>query len=547
MQPFAFSVIALLSACSSAFGSDEASVKLPFGVVRGRLLEFSQEFLSIPYAAKPERFAPPKPWAQNYPNNSLDATRFGPMCIQWTYSMSSGATASEDCLFLNIYTPRPHITKSGKGLPVMVWIHGGSLQQGTAMKESYNGSIFAHKQGVIVVSINYRLAIFGFAPVQLPDAPAFDNNGFRDQREALKWVRQHIRAFGGDPGNVTIFGQSSGGMSVTVQTVSPGSAGLFHRTIMESGQLTKQISLREALKATDVLANAVGCDGSGDLQCLQKADLEMLLNASGATNAVIGSCAIIGGEFMPASMIDLIKRGHVNSEEIVMGTNQNEAVIFVYLSRPKPTSPQQVRCLLDKTFGNKSDRILELYSPTNGIDNRPLLSDVASDVAFKCDVLEVANVIAKQGVPIWMYNFKRHLACTNKSYQSPPMDLFNMLFGAFHGAEMPYIFGFPSMSACQPSPYDVILSEQIGSLWGGFAKHGASALAGWPRYNDESREVMNLDVGSIPARDTEKGYRRGQCDALQQLGINYNNANNNNYNNAPILASLYTCQEEIVV
>jgi len=194
-----------------------------------------------------------KPWTQPYEGGRLKAKAYAPWC--WQHDGDPGqkykTAMSEDCLYLNVYTPRQ---TEGK-LPVMLWIHGGALQTGSAMVPLYNGSSLAEQQGVVVVAISYRLGTFGFSPVKLADGHVLADNGFRDQREAMRWVRQHIASFGGDSGSITILGQSAGGFSVSTHVLSPGSSGLFDRAISVSGNKFQLDTLTDALNFTETLAH----------------------------------------------------------------------------------------------------------------------------------------------------------------------------------------------------------------------------------------------------------------------------------------------------
>merc|ERR1711865_766866 len=212
-----------------------AQVLLPYGQLIGNRLELVDEYLGVPYAKPPTRFEPPQAWSSPYPNGTWKASEYSDICLQVVRDPNDilhptgSVHGSEDCLHLNIYTPR----HGRKPLPVMLWIHGGVLTQGSAMNPLFNGSHLAASQRVVVVAINYRLNALGFLAIQRDDGTTSSNNGLRDQQEAMRFVKRNIAAFGGQPNNVTIFGESAGGLSVGVHLVSPTSANLFAAAISD--------------------------------------------------------------------------------------------------------------------------------------------------------------------------------------------------------------------------------------------------------------------------------------------------------------------------
>lgn len=239
------------------------------------------------------------------------------------------------------------------------------------MMPLYNGSHLAEQEGVVVVAINYRLSAFSFSPVKL-GGKVLANNGFKDQREAMRWVRQHIAAFGGDPGSITIFGASAGGFSTTTHVLSRGSSGLFQRAISESGDKLKTETLRDALNFTENLAKLVGCASAADITCLQQVDTAILTSAYDS----LGSWqAVIDGDVYEDAPLALIKQGKFNHVPFINGNTENEGSVFLYPQLRSSATATEARCMLEHTFGTEAaKKIIQAYPLAEGIDNRPVLA-----------------------------------------------------------------------------------------------------------------------------------------------------------------------------
>ena len=265
----------------NAAGSD--TVQLPFGSIRGNLNEASREFLGVPYATA-RRFEAPQQWSQQYPHGVLDATSHAPQCPQ--LYPTPGTSISEDCLFLNIFTPLgQHLRRNTAPLPVLLWVHGGGLLIGSAMDPVYNGSAIASEQGVIVVPVNYRLGLLGFSAFN--SSSVSTNNGFRDQMASCEWVRRHISAFGGDFTKITIFGESVGGQGVLALLTSPLSRGLFQGAIAESPGHTNTVTLEERIAHTAAILSHTTCD-TNNIGCLQALNYTELIHTIDSNTESLG-------------------------------------------------------------------------------------------------------------------------------------------------------------------------------------------------------------------------------------------------------------------
>ena len=323
--------------CHSGAIQPGTEIHLSGGALQGEVDGGARRFLGIPYAAPPVGTLrwrppqPPQPWAGVRP-----ATAFGSECPQIAQDDGTTPVGDEDCLYLNVWTPDP---APSQPLPVMVWFHGGGNQVSSADAQiplvgglTFDGRVLAETRNVVVVTINYRLGVFGFfghaaLAAENPVYPFAGNQGLLDQRAALRWVRDNVRAFGGDPNDVTIFGESAGSTDVCFHVVSPGSGGLFHRAISESNGCTlHQRSAADAEAATAQLVSSVGCDASSDvLGCLRNVSAADLLNADPSKDVGGGAFdAVVDGGFLPDQPRALFDTGHFNKVPYLLGSNADE-------------------------------------------------------------------------------------------------------------------------------------------------------------------------------------------------------------------------------
>lgn len=379
------------------------------------------------------------------------------------------------------------------------------------MMPLYNGSHLAEQEGVVVVAINYRLSAFSFSPVKL-GGKVLANNGFKDQREAMRWVRQHIAAFGGDPGSITIFGASAGGFSTTTHVLSRGSSGLFQRAISESGDKLKTETLRDALNFTENLAKLVGCASAADITCLQQVDTAILTSAYDS----LGSWqAVIDGDVYEDAPLALIKQGKFNHVPFINGNTENEGSVFLYPQLRSSATATEARCMLEHTFGtDAAKKIIQAYPLAEGIDNRPVLASILGDWIQHCENGMIAQELAKAGAPLWVYSFKRGMSCSPHLAGSP-------LPGALHTIGMAYIWNnigaFLELSnissGCQVAQEDYELAARVSAMWAGFARSGD---AGWSRFGPDE-QVLKIDLSTVSKFDFETGYRRSQCAMLDPI------------------------------
>jgi para-nitrobenzyl esterase len=483
-------------------------VQLSDGTLRGDLDGASRRFLGIPYAAPPVgnlRWRLPQP-SMPWTGTRL-ANDFGPSCSD----NSGGAPKfSEDCLYLNVWTPSRAPTFPR---PVMVWFHGGGNQVYSAAAEfflgglQYNGRTLAEMRDVIIVTINYRLGVFGFFPhpalaTEDPQYPYAGNQGLLDQRAALQWVHDNIAAFGGDPGNVTIFGESAGSFDVCLHLVSPGSAGLFHRAISESnGCTTRQPTPADAAPSVDQLVAAVGCSGSADvLACLRQVPADALLGANPLGDAWASDNLIVDGGFLPDQPRALFAAGRFSKVPYIIGSNAEEGN-EQFGPLMNLLNQNGFMGALQSLYGDQADQVAALYPPEDFPPTATVSSELMAlarsigDRDNICPTYDTARRAAAGGAPTYLYNFAR-----------PDSDPVFAAFGADHQAEIGYVFGSVDLKTDD--------NREVASAMQGYWTRLAAAgnpngeEVVWPRYDDASDERLNLDVPITVVT----GFHRTRCE-----------------------------------
>ena len=484
-----------------AAGADSATsgvvvVKTRPGSVRGLINGHTRKFMGIPFAAPPVgklRWEPPQPHADW--TGILDAARPGSSCPQMSFS-GSRLEGSEDCLYLNVYTPNP----AGSGLPVMVWIHGGSFIMGSGA--DYDGTMLAQKGNLIVVTINYRLGPLGFLASRSIERTSPDhtsgNYGIMDQQVAFKWVKENIAAFGGDPSRVTIAGESAGGQSVGLQIVSPLAAGLFQRAILESGPfismrpIASTRTLAEQDKHSDEFIGKLGCSGAYDvLACLRDQPLDQVMRALPASP--IGQAEpvwapVIDGHVVPTEPGDALRAGKFNKVPVISGSNHDEGTLF--MAYGQQLSVAQYEAGLRHWSGDKAPQALEAYPASKYSTPLQALAAVFGDRILSCPIIGATELLSTQ-VPVFQYEFNDPHA--PGLFPNPPFPL-----GASHGSEIPYVFGSASQRA-SATPEQQRLSDAMMQYWIDFILTGDpdGHQPRWNRYSDTTHQVLSLAPGAI--------------------------------------------------
>lgn len=468
-------------------------VKTKFGKVSGETQRGITLFRGIPYAKPPvgelrwKAPQPPAPW-----EGVRDCLEFSDMCIQNSGWVGMDAfrnhPQSEDCLYLNIWTPAG---AEGEDLPVLFWIHGGGFQGGLGDEELYHGWDLAAK-GIVVVSLNYRLGVLGFLAHPLLSRESGNgtsgNYGLLDQIAALRWVKQNIRAFGGDPNRIVLDGQSAGGMSVCSLLASPLTNGLYAGAIIQSGGPTRgrAVSLKEGEEIGERLFEKLSCKGLEELRALPA---EALLKASCPEKGRLEYQPYVDGFLLPEDPYEAMVCGRIGQVPLVIGSNADEGLFAPFGG----SSYGQVAESAQACFGEDTGRFMELYHITEENFARGLL-DAQRDYGF----LNIQTVLSRLSVlhpcPVYQYYFSEPIVLENGTF-----------VGATHSAELFYVFhtlsimggstvdGEPMKPRLGPAQY--ALSGQMGSYWTNFVKRGcpnAPGLPYWPAVEPGNQEYLHL-------------------------------------------------------
>jgi para-nitrobenzyl esterase len=465
------------------------TVSIDSGRISGMVTGNYAQFLGIPYAAPPVgelRWQPPQPperWAAVRP-----ATEFGNTCPQ---KASSGVFArpstTEDCLYLNVFATKPFVTPK----PVLVWIHGGGLFSGES--DDYDASKLVKNGNLVVVTFNYRIGRLGYFPRAASSVgqAIVANYGLMDQQFALRWVRINIRAFGGDPNNVTIGGESAGAESVYALMVSPASAGLFHRAIAQSGGYTPRTpSIRDVASKGKAFAAAAGC-ADQSLQCLRALGVEQILAAQNDMEIAL----VVDGTTLPLSFDTAFANGTFNHVPLISGTTKDEARWFMALEgmpNGLPRNEADYAAALQTLYGAAGHAVLSEYPIAKYGNPVSAIGAAETDLRFACPQVKFDSPISRWAA-IFAYEFRD---ATAPSYM--PDSGFSL--GAAHTFELQYLFpGFHGASGTQRelSVAQSRLSDLMVRNWSQFALSGDPNPTGrnppvWPRYSAESRLILSL-------------------------------------------------------
>jgi para-nitrobenzyl esterase len=451
----------------------------------------SRVFNGIPFAAPPVgelRWRPPQPaapWA-----GVRDATTPGSSCPQGP-GLGGIPSKNEDCLYLNVTTPRSAARRGGR-LPVLVFIHGGGFTTGSG--STYDARAMAARGGVVVVTVNYRLGVFGFLAHPALDGPRLTSGqfGLEDQRAALRWVRRNAAAFGGDPRNVTVSGESAGAMSVCAQLASPAAAGLFQRAVIQSGPCGFTgifPPLRSAEQAGTALAAGLGCvDPHQAAACLRAVPVDTLLER-GADDGLRWAPPA-GGPELPLAPQQAFRTGRFNRVPVVVGTNRDEERLFVggeFDGAGHPVTAEQYPKLLAESYGAAAAAVLAHYPLADYPTPSVALAAVRTDDQWACAALRDDHLLATR-TPTYAYEFADRDAPPYLPVPGFPM-------GAFHAAELQYLYTLP----LPLNPAQRALSDQMIGYWTRFAAVGRPGAVGapeWPRFRPSSDQVLALAPGA---------------------------------------------------
>ncbi|MEP9383772.1 carboxylesterase/lipase family protein [Nocardioides cheoyonin] len=495
-------------------GRSSLDVRTDTGVVRGFRDQGVDTFRGIPYAAPPVgalRWQPPQPHARW--RGVLETTSYGPRCAALE-STNGPRTEAEDCLYLNV--DRPTGARPGERLPVYVFIHGGGLVNGSSNQAS--GEKIAREAHVIVVSMNYRLGVFGFLGLSGLSGQGSGDYGFLDQQAALRWVRSNVAAFGGDPGNVTVGGESAGGFSVCGHLTSPGSRGLFNRAMIQSGSCLSRPVAETETDSTSFAA-AAGCsDPATAVTCLRGKDTATLLDASSGFSPTLTS----GTAALPEPPTDAVAAGRFTRVPVVNGSNRDEGRTFAqgYIGADEAAYDDFVR----SSYPDDADAVLAHYpwpATADRFTAAYLVGAIMTDSGMLagiggCGALSLTEQLARW-VPVHAYEFDAR----NGPGLTP---IEGYVWGAGHAAELAYLFpSFDNGTPIAPT-FDAgerQLSRDMVQYWGSFVARGtpyAPGRAFWPVWNG-SGQVMSLRVAGQSHTISTAAYRaEHQCDFWDSVG-----------------------------
>lgn len=517
MRSFSWIAISLSAALIGSCFAEGPQVKVTGGTIEGIPARNGiRSYKGIPFAAPPVgplrwKFPQPVvPWEGTRP-----AKEFGPSSLQSravALVMGVQGGLDEDCLYLNVWAPT-----SAKDLPVMVWIHGGAFTTGSGSMPLYDGSRSAAK-GVVVVTINYRLGPLGFMAhpeLTKEGGGSSGNYGIRDQIAALQWVRANIAGFGGDPANVTIFGESAGGYSVNILGVSPPARGLFHRAISESGgSFAPANTGNGALGMIHMPLKRAEAEGEKLFAKLKVTSLAKAreLPAKAITDAASSDttgAAVFDGTILPKDIYELYTERRFNDTPVLVGSNSDEAAMFVW----GRSTPEKIKKQAAEGLGEHADAILGLY-PHATVDEATWATKAAlTDLAFTWHAWTWAGVQSRYGKnPAFLYYFDQRPPGNNS--------------GASHAAEIAFVFGnLPpaGLFRKEPRSEDQQLSEMMMNYWVNFAKTGdpnGGELPKWPAFSNKDPQGMIFDAKPsvrpmpyekrMPVLDAYFSWRRDQ-------------------------------------
>ncbi|MBM59498.1 carboxylesterase family protein [Hyphomonas sp.] len=497
-------LLAMAATALSACGNPEPEVsarplvELRQGVLAGEYEGRLDVFRGIPYAAPPvggARWTAPGPapaW-----EGVRDASSFGPACIQPPVPETSlyydpPADTSEDCLTLNVWAG-----PDADAAPVIVWIHGGSLRIGSSAEPMYDGAEFA-RRGVVFVSINYRLGVLGYLAhadlsAESPDGVS-GNYGLQDQIAALQWVRDNIEAFGGDPSNVTIMGESAGALSVSYLLTSPDAEGLFHKAIIESPNARNFPELKTAAyglpSAEDIGAEVFANLGLETLEAARAMDAQELTNQAKFTPQ-----GTVDGKVLPSQIIDAFDTGRFAKVPVLAGFNSGEVRAQRAFAPRPPDSPEAYEAEIATRYGDTAEAFLDVY-PSDDVQGSILAT--LRDAIYGWAAERIVRKEAAAGQPAFMYVF---------DYCSPAAKAKDLC--AFHASELPFVFGNLDSESLPPNwpvpdgDQDQAISKALLDYWTSFAATGQPESVYGPVWSSYGQDQSYLDIGQTLASRTD--------------------------------------------
>jgi len=518
------SILAALAAALfvSSANADVREADVTGGRVTGVPADGVVSFKGIPFAAPP---VGPLRWRSPQPVKTWtgvkEAASFAPGCIQNAGSagrFGAPPALSEDCLYLNVWTPAKAASDK---LPVMVWIYGGAFTGGMTSIPTYDGTHLAQK-GVVLVSVAYRLGAFGFladADLTRENGGSSGDFGLEDMIAGLKWVKNNIGKFGGDPARVTIFGESAGGIAVSMLSASPAAKGLFQGAISESGgnfgpaRIDNGATEGGVTMVTLKMAEAAGHQfleklGANDIKAARGLSAEKIQAGLGQA-AQTRFWPVFDGKVLPSDQYELYEAGHFNDTPVLIGTNSDEGASFARPGVTKASFEEQVRT----GYGKQADAILAAYPHASDEEAMQSSRDLFRDSVFAWPTWAWASLQSQKGKgKAYVYYFD------HKTARTP--------HGAQHASEIGYVFHNLGARGPAPQPEDIAVSDLMSAYWTNFAKTGnpnGPGLPEWPAFTESSQRVMYFDgqsgaqpvpnITQLKAMDAYFAWRREQTRA----------------------------------
>lgn len=476
-----FPALVLFLCAAIPLSAQISTAKVAGGMVEGIVKDGIASFKGVPFAAPPVgefRWKSPQPVIPWQGVKKADAFAPGPMQdTSFGAALGGPQKISEDCLYLNIWTGAKNAEEK---LPVMVWIYGGGFGIGMTSTPTYDGTNLA-KKGIVLVSVTYRLGPMGFLAhpeLSVESGKGSGAYGIQDQIAGLKWVKKNIAQFGGDPNNVTIFGESAGGISVSMLTASPMAKGLFQRAISESGgnMAPPRMTLKKAEEqGKDYLSKL----GVNDIKAARALNAEAIQKE---TKGMGSFWPVADGETVVENQYELFEAGKFNDTPILIGTNSDEGGLFVTQKATGESFEKMIRL----QYAAGADAILKAYPHATDVEATRSSKDIFRDSTFAWPTWAWAKLQSRKGKnKVFVYYFDQ------RTPRSPE--------GSNHASEIPYVFcniGMEGAMGTTNGPEDVSLSELISSYWINFAKNGTPnglGLPVWPAFDEKQQKVLFFD------------------------------------------------------
>jgi para-nitrobenzyl esterase len=468
------------------------TVEVTGGTTEGVERDGIFSYKGIPFAAPPvgdlrwKSPAPVQPWT-----DVKKADAFECACMQAPDSMGNTAPVSEDCLYLNVWTPAKKVDEK---IPVIYWVHGGGYSGGSTSTPMYDGTGFA-KKGVVLVSVAYRLGPFGFLAHQELSSESGNGSGsygMQDMIAGLKWVKENITRFGGDPSNVTIFGHSAGGAAISLLAASPLTKGLFHRAICMSGgsftplQTSKQTGISLGIPSLK-LAESTGEEflkelGVADIKAARALSAEDIQKKLGGGMGGMRFRPAADGYVISNDLYSLYQAGNFNDSPILLGHTSDEMGSF---GRTQNIMPEEFEKQIRAQYGPQADAILSAYPHSTDTEATKASKDIRNDSSFSWNTWTWARLQSRNGKgKAFQYYFDYHPGSPNG--------------GSGHGSDVPYAFQTLGGPVGEPKEGDLRLSDMISSYWINFARSGdpnGPGLPEWPAFTENDQKVMVFDAG----------------------------------------------------